>query len=227
MNTPALVIRDLRVRVGGKIILDGGELVIKRHEVGAIVGANGSGKTSLTRVLLGDSQYEIEEGAVELGGKNLLQLDASERAKAGLFVVWQNPVSIPGVSVFGMAKAMRQARGKQDKLVELKQRIEELAKTVGLTPEHVGRSVNDGFSGGEKKRLELLLMMLCEPKVAIMDEVDSGLDEAGRELITRVVQQLQEEGVAVLVITHYPKMLEHLKVSKVWAINNGRIQTRN
>lgn len=227
MKSPVLTVADLRVRVGDKEVLKGGRLEISGGEVGAVVGANGSGKTTLTRVLLGDPSCEVEGGKVELGGNNLLQLEASERARAGLFVAWQNPVAVPGVSVFALAKALRQARGKQDKLVELKQKLEQLAETVGLTPEHVGRSVNEGFSGGEKKRLELLWMILSEPKVAILDEVDSGLDEKGRKLVAQVVQQLQKAGTAVIVITHYSKMLEQLKVNKVWTIHNGRIQVRS
>lgn len=227
MKPPILKITDLRVKVGGKMVLAGGQLALGWGEVGAIVGANGSGKTTLTRVLLGDPDCIVEKGKIELEGQDLLQLGVSERARAGLFVAWQNPVAVPGVSVFALAKVLRHERGKQDKLVELKRKLEKMAKTVGLTPEHVGRSVNEGFSGGEKKRLELLWMILSEPKVAILDEVDSGLDEQGRELIAKVVQQLQKSGTAIIVITHYPKMLEQLKVNKVWTIRNGRIQVRS
>ena len=157
----------------------------------------------------------------------ILMLNVDERARQGLFVAWQNPVTLPGVSVFALAKAALEAGGKKiEKLTELKAQLEVLAIRVGLTIEHVERSVNEGFSGGERKRLELLWLLLLEPKVAILDELDSGMDQGGRKLLIEIVQERKKRGMATLIVTHYEEMREKLEADKEWEMKNGQLQVR-
>lgn len=220
-------VSDLTGSIGGKKVLNNISLRLKSGSLLAIVGANGGGKSSLAQVLMGNPDYPIECGMVLIDGQELQGLTVDERARLGLYVVWQNPVSIPGVTVFSLCKAAYEANGHTiKKLVEFKKLLEELAISVGLTAEHVSRFVNDGFSGGEKKRLELLQLLLLKPKLVVLDEIDSGLDQDGRALIVKVVRELRDSGTGLIVISHYEQLISELKPDVVMEMANGQLQPR-
>ena len=222
-----LSISGLAVEIGNKQIFDNVNLEVGVGEVVAITGPNGGGKSSLVNVLLGNTQYKVCGGTVRLGERDLLSTPADERARGGMYVAWQNPVSIPGVSVFALCKSAYEAvRGKVSSVVEFKKELESLALRVGLTKEHVARNVNDGFSGGEKKRLELLQLILLKPKMAIIDEIDSGMDKAGQELFAEIVGELSQHGTAFVVVTHSEKILDLINAQQVWIMKNGQLQAR-
>ena len=178
--------------------------------------------------LVGDFRYKIlGESKVVFDGKNLLDMSSDERARAGLFTVWQNPVSVPGVSVFTLCRTSYEAMGnKIATLTEFKQTLETLAKRVGLTKEHISRSVNEGFSGGEKKRLELLQLLLLNPKLVILDEIDSGLDSKGISIVVETVNNLKQTGTSFIMITHNKRLLEDVAVDTVWEMKHGQLQAR-
>lgn len=217
-----LKITNLTVTVLGKRVLSEMDLKIGEGEIHMLMGVNGSGKSSLAMTLMGDSRYQISDASeVQYLGQDLLKLSSDERARAGLYVSWQSPMVIPGVSVFNLCKASYEAMGnKIDKLIDFRQKLEELALTVGLTREHIMRSVNEGFSGGERKRLELMQLLLLKPKLAILDEIDSGLDRAGLKIVSDIVSDIREEGRSVLIITHNEKLLEKIVIKKIWKITN-------
>jgi Fe-S cluster assembly ATP-binding protein len=212
-----LRIINLSVLVEKKKIITDFDLRVGENEVVALMGKNGSGKTSLAQVLMGDTRYRAGDGSrVLFGGKNLLKLDVTERARLGVFVAWQNPVTLPGVSVFSMCKACYEIRmGKVKKLTEFKKQLEDLATRVGLSEKHVGRNINEGFSGGEKKRLELLQLLLLRPKLAILDEVDSGIDAGGAEMVIKIINEMKKAGTSFLLITHNKKLLERIEVDNI------------
>lgn len=221
---PIISITDLVARVKDKEVISDLTLEIIPGQVVAISGKNGSGKSSLAMTLLGSEQYEVKSGKISFMGEDLLKMSIDERARSGLYVAWQNPVAIPGVSVFTLCKAMCEAREiKIKSLVAFKEELEQLAERVGLTKQHIGRSVNDGFSGGERKRLELLQILLIKPRLVVLDEVDSGLDVQGRELILSVIDELRKDEAGVLVISHYEQLLKQIKVDTAWEMVNGRL----
>ncbi len=230
MKSSLLVVEDLRVVVDGKIVIDGVSARVGKGEVIALLGSNGSGKSSLAMTLMGHTAYSIQRTAetkIELDGKDLLEMTSDERAKTGLFVAWQNPVSIPGVSVFNLCRASYEAMGKTiNTLTEFKKQLETLAQVVGLTPEHIGRNVNEGFSGGEKKRLELLQLLLLTPKLVILDEMDSGLDSKGIGVVVATVNEMKKQGTSFILITHNKRLLEDIAVDTVWEMKHGQLQTR-
>ncbi|KKU45482.1 MAG: Iron-regulated ABC transporter ATPase [Microgenomates group bacterium GW2011_GWA2_46_7] len=217
-----LKITNLTVTVLGKQVLSEMDLQIGVGEVHVLMGVNGSGKSSLAMTLMGDSRYQISDASkVQYLGQDLLKLSSDERARVGLYVSWQNPTAIPGVSVFNLCKASYGAMGnKIDKLIDFKKKLEELALTVGLTREHINRNVNEGFSGGERKRLELMQLLLLKPKLAILDEIDSGLDREGLKIVREIVSEIKEEGRSALIITHNEKLLEKMVITKIWKITN-------
>lgn len=227
MKSLALRVKNLRVVVAGKTVVESADIAIARGEVGVLGGANGGGKSSLVNAIMGNSNYQIKEGLIELSGENITALTPDERTKKGLYVTWQNPVMIPGVKVFSLAKAMREQQGEEIKsLVALKNELESKAVEVGLTPQHINRSINDGFSGGERKRLELLWLLWSKPKVVVMDEIDSGMDEEGRSLLVTIIKKLAKQGVAFLIITHYDSMITALGAARIWGMKNGRLSAR-
>lgn len=222
-----LTISDLSVTVQGKTVLNGINMEISNGEVVALLGANGSGKSSLANVLMGNNAYEISGGRIEFVGENIGAITVDERVRRGLYVVWQSPLSIPGVSVFNLAKASYESTGKTiEKLTEFKTKLEELAKRVGLGNEHVSRSVNEGFSGGERKRLEILQLLLLQPKLAVLDEIDSGLDSAGVLMVTKVINEMREKGTSFILITHNKKILEKVKIDQTLEISDGKLSAR-
>ncbi|GAB4026431.1 MAG: Fe-S cluster assembly ATPase SufC [Candidatus Microgenomates bacterium] len=222
-----LTISSLSASIAGKRVLDEVSAKLFPSQIVAIIGANGGGKSSLAQVLLGNPEYEINAGEVTFGGDNLLKMSVDERARAGLYVAWQNPVTIPGVSVFALCKAAYEAGGRKiDNLSDFKKKLEKLARDVGLNELHISRFVNDGFSGGERKRLELLQILLLKPKLVILDEIDSGLDISGRELIVKVINELKDQGSSFVIISHYEQLIEKLKAEQVLEMKDGQLFPR-
>lgn len=222
-----LEIKELAVEVVNKRVIEELTVNVRRGEIVLLTGPNGSGKTSLAQTLMGNRQYIVTSGTVKMNDQDLLKMSPGERARSGLFVAWQAPVTIPGVSVFTICKTAYEARGMEiTSVVEFKKELERLAERVGLTKEHIGRSVNEGFSGGERKRLELLQILLLLPKLVVLDEIDSGLDEAGRGLVVEIIQELKSKGTAIVVISHYKNLLDSVKVEQKWEMSHGRLQTR-
>ncbi len=228
MTIALLSVENLQVTVEGKIVLNGLKFAIAKSKVVALIGANGSGKSSLAQMLMGDARFKIlEESKAQFLGHNLWKMGVDERAKVGLFVAWQSPITIPGISVFSLCKAAYESRGnKIEKLTDFKQKIEDLAAQVGLPKEYVSRNVNEGFSGGEKKRLELLQLLLLEPKLAILDEMDSGMDTDGVKRLIKIVNEMKTAGTSFILITHNKKLLDGVKIDQTWEMQHGQLQTR-
>jgi Fe-S cluster assembly ATP-binding protein len=228
MSTRGLVARDLRVAVEGKEILKGIDLTVESGRVHALMGPNGSGKSTLAFTMAGHPGYEVLSGSATLDGEELLALAPDKRAKAGLFLSFQYPAAIPGVSVANFLRTARQAQRPDDLTpAKFRQLIFEKLGTLDMDPAFLGRYVNDGFSGGEKKRLEMLQMAVLAPKYAILDETDSGLDVDALQAVGKSVESLRasEEGkqMGFLVITHYPRILQHLPADVVHVMIDGRI----
>ncbi len=223
-----LSIKDLHARVEQKPILRGLDLEVKAGEVHAIMGPNGSGKSTLSQVLAGREDYVVESGSVEWMGQDLLSMPIEERARAGLFLAFQYPIEIPGVSnAYFLRTAVNAARRHQG-LPELDamdfiKRVKEEMKAVGMKEEFLYRSVNEGFSGGEKKRNEVLQMTLLEPKLAILDETDSGLDIDALKVVADGVNRLRSPDRALIVITHYQRLLDYIVPDFVHVLAGGRI----
>lgn len=226
MNIPLLKIKDLTVKIDSKTVIDKLGLEINPGQIVALMGANGSGKSSLAMTLMGDPNYSVGSAStIEFDSSNITHMSPDQRAKNGLFVAWQNPVTIPGVSVFSLCKASYEASGnKLGELVGFKKKIESIAIEVGLPPEYIGRSVNEGFSGGERKRLELLQLLLLEPKLAILDEIDSGLDIDGLKMVGKIVNQMRAKGTTIVLITHYKRLLDYVSVDKICIMKSGKIK---
>jgi Fe-S cluster assembly ATP-binding protein len=226
MKSQLISVRNLQVAVESKVVLSGVNLNIGAGEVHALTGKNGSGKSSLASVLMGDARYQTTDSSgVQFNEKDLLVMSPDERARAGLYLAWQSPVTIPGVTVFSLCKASYEAMGNRiDKLTEFKQKLEKLAIQVGLTKEHIGRSVNEGFSGGERKRLEMLQLLLLQPKLVILDEIDSGLDTDGLKMVAEVINKMKSTGTSFVLITHNKLVLQDVKVDKMWEMKNGQLQ---
>jgi Fe-S cluster assembly ATP-binding protein len=223
-----LIIKNLHASVNGKEIIKGLDLEVKAGETHAIMGPNGSGKSTLSAVLVGNPAFEVTEGEIIFEGKNLLEMSPEERSCAGIFLSFQYPVEIPGVSMVNFMRTAvnehRKYRGETPlsagdflKLMREKQAIVELDKNL------VNRSVNEGFSGGEKKRNEIFQMAMMEPKLAILDETDSGLDIDALRIVAHGVNQLKRPENATIVITHYQRLLDYIKPDIVHVLYNGRI----
>ncbi len=217
-----LVIKNLAVSVGGTQILNDVSLTINSGEVHAVMGPNGAGKSTLSAALMGKPGYTVSSGSVTLDGVDVLALPTWQRATAGLHLIMQYPTEIPGVMLQEAMSAALDARNQDSR--QLKQLIETEAKRIGFDPELVTRSVNVDFSGGEKKRSETLQLSVLQPKIAILDELDSGLDiDALRDCAQRVEDATREINLGVLVITHYSRLFEQLKPDFVHILTNGRI----
>jgi len=208
-------------------ILRGVDLELEPGQVHAIMGPNGSGKSTLAKVLTGHPAYEVTDGEVWYGDRNLLELDVDERARAGVFLAFQYPVDIPGVSIANFLRAAVQARrgdGELD-IFEYQELLLERMRMLDMDPSFAQRSVNDGFSGGEKKRNEILQMAMLEPRLAILDETDSGLDIDALKVVSAGVNRLHAEWpqMTVLLITHYQRMLNYIRPDRVHVMVAGRI----
>jgi Fe-S cluster assembly ATP-binding protein len=227
-GTMLLKITDLSARVAGKDILNGVNLAVRAGEVHAIMGPNGSGKSTLAQVLAGRADYEVTGGSVAFEGQDLLALPAEERARAGLFLGFQYPVEIPGVNNVYLLKAALNAKRKAagqpevdayDFLALIKQKM----KLMQMSESFLSRGVNEGFSGGEKKRNEVLQMLVLEPKLAILDETDSGLDIDALKIVSMGVNSLRDQSRAVVLVTHYQRLLDYIVPDHVHVLSGGRI----
>jgi Fe-S cluster assembly ATP-binding protein len=225
-----LVINNLHVSVEGKEILKGVTLTVKQGEVHAIMGPNGTGKSTLAYTLMGHPNYTVTEGEVLFKGQNILDLEADERSRLGLFLAFQYPVAIPGVTVANFLRsainARRRATNPEDKgipIPEFRKLLKEKMEMLKMDPAFAGRYLNDGFSGGEKKRAEILQMAILKPEIAILDETDSGLDIDALRIVSEGVNALMGPEMGVLVITHYQRLLNYIKPHVVHVMMGGRI----
>jgi Fe-S cluster assembly ATP-binding protein len=223
-----LEIRNLHAAIGGKEILRGLSLTVKAGEIHAIMGPNGSGKSTLAKVLAGHPDYEVTKGEVIYEGKSLFELEPDERAREGVFLAFQYPIEIPGVSnanFLRMAyneKAKHDGRDELDPL-EFDDLIREKIKIVEMDPSFVNRSVNEGFSGGEKKRNEILQMAVLEPKLAVLDETDSGLDIDALRIVANGINTLANKDNAIILVTHYQRLLNYIEPDFVHVLYRGQI----
>ena len=223
-----LEIKDLYASIEEKEILKGVSLTVNPGEVHAIMGPNGSGKSTLASVLAGREEYEVTSGSVTYEGEDLLEMEPDERAREGVFLAFQYPVELPGVSMSNFLRtavnAMREHRGEEElSAVEFLKLMREKAKLVELDPSLKKRAVNEGFSGGEKKRNEIFQMAMLEPKLAILDETDSGLDIDALRIVSDGVNKLRSEGRGFVVITYYQRLLDHIVPDVVHVLMDGRI----
>ena len=223
-----LEIRNLKAKIGDTEILHGIDLTINRGEVHAIMGPNGSGKSTLSYVLSGRDGYEVTDGEILLDGESVLDMEADERARAGMFLAFQYPVELPGVGGMSFLRAAVNARLREkgeeevDQLAFVKM-VRAKAKDLGVGDEMLKRAVNVGFSGGEKKRYEILQMALLEPTMAVLDETDSGLDVDALRIVSEGVNALRGDARGMLVITHYQRLLSHIVPDHVHILAGGRI----
>ncbi len=223
-----LTVKNLHARVEETPILRGINLEIGPGEVHAIMGPNGSGKSTLANVLAGREDYEVTEGSVDFAGQDLLDMDVDERAQAGLFLAFQYPIEIPGVTnatfLRSSINAIRTARGQEElNGAGALKLIREKMAAVEMDPSFLKRSLNEGFSGGEKKRNEMLQMALLEPKLAILDETDSGLDIDALQVVAKAVNNLRATDRSFLIVTHYQRLLDHIVPDFVHVLYKGRI----
>lgn len=225
-----LVIKNLHVSIDGKEILKGVDLTIKQGEIHAIMGPNGTGKSTLAYTLMGHPSYEVTEGEVSFDGQNVLELEPDERSRLGIFLAFQYPVAIPGVTVANFLRSAinsrRRAENPDDKGVpvpEFRKMLKEKMSMLKMESSFAGRYLNDGFSGGEKKRAEILQMATLTPRIAILDETDSGLDIDALRIVSEGVNALSGPELGVLIITHYQRLLNYIKPHFVHIMMNGRI----
>jgi len=223
-----LAVRDLCATVNGIEILKGINLTVKSGEVHAIMGPNGSGKSTFAKLLAGHPAYEISGGEVMFEGSNLLELEPEARARSGVFLGFQHPIEIPGVTnrqFLRLAYNTVQARRGKDELdpLEFDDLVRESMKLLEMNPDFLDRSVNEGFSGGEKKRNEILQMALLEPKLAILDETDSGLDIDALRIVANGINQLATKDNAIVLVTHYQRLLNYIVPDYVHVMDSGRI----
>ena len=223
-----LSIKDLHASVEETPILKGVQLEVKKGEVHAIMGPNGSGKSTLSSVIAGREEYEVEKGSIDMDGQDILELSPEERAHLGIFLSFQYPVEIPGVSVTNFLKTAlnetRKARGQEPMSAkELLRLMREKMELLEMDKSFLSRSLNEGFSGGEKKRNEIFQMALMEPRLAILDETDSGLDIDALRIVANGVNHLRSKDNAVVIITHYQRLLEYIKPDFVHVLYKGRI----
>ena len=225
-----LVIKGLHVNVEDTEILKGVDLTIKSGEVHAVMGPNGTGKSTLAYAMMGHPKYEVSAGEVTLDGEDILELEPNERSELGLFLAFQYPVAVPGVSVANFLRtainAHRKAENPDDKgisIPDFRKKLKEKMALLSMDEAFAGRYLNDGFSGGEKKRVEILQMATLEPKFSILDETDSGLDIDALKIVADGVNAINKESQGVLVITHYQRILNYIKPDFVHVMLNGMI----
>ncbi len=222
----SIEIKDLHASVDGNEILRGLTLTVPKGEVHAIMGPNGSGKSTLAKVMAGHEDYQVSSGEVLLDGKNLLEMNVDARARAGLFLAFQYPAEIPGVSNANFLRAALQARlpeGEEIDAVAFYKQMYDRMDELGIDRKFTGRSVNEGFSGGEKKRNEILQMTMLEPKYAVLDETDSGLDIDALKVVAEGVNAMRSPERGFLVITHYQRLLDYIVPDHVHVLSGGRI----
>jgi len=223
-----LEVKNLHVEVGGKQILNGLDLTVEKGQVHAIMGPNGSGKSTLSYVLAGKADYHITQGEILLDGKSIAGMDPDERAAKGLFLAFQYPIEIPGVATMTFLRtavnAQRKARGEAElSTPEFMKKVRDAAAKLEIDPEMLRRAVNVGFSGGEKKRNEILQMAMLEPRLAVLDETDSGLDIDALKIVADGVNRLRSPERSFVVITHYQRLLDYIVPDIVHVLSKGRI----
>ena len=219
-----LEVKNLKVSVDGAVILNGLNLNVGKGEVHVLMGPNGAGKSTLVNTIMGHPQYKVEEGSILFEGKDITRAPANERAKAGLFLSFQNPEEVPGVTLESFMRTSRMAvTGKPVKLFAYKKELAEKMKALDMDEEYASRYLNVGFSGGEKKKAEILQMLMRNPKLAILDETDSGLDVDAVRIVSKGVEQFKNRDNSLLIITHNTKILESLTVDCVHVLMDGRI----
>ena len=228
MSDPMLSIRDLHVRAGDREVLRGIDLEVPAGEVHAIMGPNGSGKSSLSYVLAGKPGYEVTSGSVSYMGKDLLALAPEERAREGVFLGFQYPIEIPGVNNAYLLRAAvnagRRHRGQPEiDAFDFLQLVQDRMKLMRMDESFLSRGVNEGFSGGEKKRNEILQMLVLEPKLAVLDETDSGLDIDALKVVAAGIASLRSPERAIVLVTHYQRLLDHIAPDRVHVLARGRI----
>jgi len=226
---PDLTIRNLHASIDGQEILRGLDLELNRGEVHAIMGPNGSGKSTLAHVLMGHPAYEVEGGEISFLGEDVLELEPDERSRLGLFLAFQYPSAIPGVTVANFLRMALNAHRRQDgeenpiRVPEFRKLLQENMQILRIDRSMTSRYLNDGFSGGEKKRMEMLQMAMLRPKLAVLDETDSGLDIDALRIVADGVNRLSGPDMGVLVITHYARLLQYIRPHYVHVLVNGRI----
>ncbi|MBR2155235.1 MAG: Fe-S cluster assembly ATPase SufC [Bacteroidaceae bacterium] len=223
-----LEIKNLHARVAGKEILKGIDLTIADGEIHAIMGTNGAGKSTLSNVIVGNPVYEVTEGSITFNGQDLLAMKTEERAHAGIFMSFQTPIEIPGVSMTNFMRAAvnarRQAQGKEPlKSTDFLKLMREKRQLVGIDQKLMNRSVNEGFSGGEKKRNEIFQMAMLEPSFCILDETDSGLDVDALRIVAEGFNKLRTAETSAMIITHYQRLLDYIKPHFVHVLIDGKI----
>jgi Fe-S cluster assembly ATP-binding protein len=227
MSDKTLEIRNLHARiVDGEEILKGVDLVVPRGEVHALMGPNGSGKSTLAKVIAGDPQYEVTQGDVLLEGQSILEMEPDERARAGLYLAFQYPVEVPGVSIANFLRLALNARrdeGDEIGVMEFYQKLQSAVKNLNWDDSIIERNLHEGFSGGEKKRSEILQLLVLEPRYAILDETDSGLDVDALKVVAQGVNAARGPEFGALVITHYQRLLNYIVPDMVHVMVNGRI----
>jgi Fe-S cluster assembly ATP-binding protein len=223
-TVPILDVRDLHVAIEGKEILKGLSLTVRPGEVHALMGRNGSGKSTLSAALMGHPRYVVTSGSVRFLGEDLLELPVHERAKRGLFLCFQYPQALPGVPVANfLRQSVKAVRGAEVPVKEFRPLVKKHLEFLGIEQSFMTRYVNDGFSGGEKKRLEILQMLLLQPKLAVLDDTDSGLDIDALKVVSAGINQLRTPERAQLLITHYQRILDYVAPDRVHVLMNGRI----
>ena len=224
INEKLFEFTDVHVTVEDKEVVKGVSLTIKPGEVHAIMGKNGSGKSSLSNALAGHPAYQISSGKVTLDGQDLLEMASDERSRAGLFLAFQYPVAIPGVTVANFMRTALQAhRGKEADMTDFRKLFRSEMKALGVDPSFATRYLNDGFSGGEKKRIEILQMSILNPKMAILDETDSGLDIDALKTVSEGINRYHNDQNSVLLVTHYQRLLNYIKPDYVHVMMDGKL----
>ncbi|AKH16690.1 MULTISPECIES: Fe-S cluster assembly ATPase SufC [Deinococcus] len=224
--THQLEIRNLHATVGDQPILKGINLTVPRGELHAIMGPNGNGKSTLAKVIVGDPEYTVTEGEILVDGQNILEMEPDERARLGVFLAFQYPVEIPGVTIANflrLAMQARKAEGEEVSFTEFYGKLQSALKTLEWDESIVERYLNAGFSGGEKKRNEILQMLMLEPNYIIMDETDSGLDVDALKIVSKGVNSMRGENLGGLIITHYQRLLDYIVPDKVHIILDGKV----
>jgi len=221
-----LKIENLRVEIDGQEIVKGLDLEVGEGEIHAIMGPNGSGKSTLANVLMGHPRYEVTGGSITFRGEDVFELEPDERAKLGMFLAFQYPSEVPGVSVANFLRtAVNSVREEELSPMDMYRLIQEKMKIMQMDPKFAERYLNEGFSGGEKKRNEILQMLMLEPKLAIMDETDSGLDIDALQVVSKGVNELRGPEFSAVIITHYQRILRYIEPDRVHVMLEGRIVT--
>jgi Fe-S cluster assembly ATP-binding protein len=227
MSENRLEIRNLHARVeGGAEILTGVDLVVPAGEVHALMGQNGSGKSTLAKVMAGDPSYQVTEGDIRIDGKSVLELEPDERARAGLYLAFQYPVEVPGVSIANFLRLALNARREGEEevgVMEFYGKLQRAVKELDWDESIIERNLHEGFSGGEKKRSEILQLLVLEPKYAILDETDSGLDVDALKTVSKGVNAARSDDFGALVITHYQRLLNYIVPDRVHVMSSGRV----